>query len=330
MDMRGSNHSASVYEAWHQRNFLDSDRATNVALDTMGCYPLNNAQVNTEVNALGWVLNNVCDSDEKTLTHCCENLTVDWILLALAANAVGKNVNWLSSLHITIDPIEYIKNTGTKTLIIQDTAYLKISESINNLGLKRVIITSLSDYAKDKIDDNLPNELKELLKESLYEKIVKNKPDNIKYDIIAWKDFLQMGKGKKLSKSDTSKVAGDDIFGTFYSSGSTGQPKAIKIMNKGIIAMADDIYPSIYDRINIEPGDRMLAQIHPSHMATTGHMAIVPMLLGATLAINPIFTVDKLLDSMRTLAPINHLVTSPTQSIHLLSGGGGVKTSLAA
>jgi hypothetical protein len=76
-----------------------------------------------------------------------------------AANAVGKKVNYLFPQFITADPVGYVAATGTKTLIVLDVFYPQIAEGLAKIDIDRVVIVSLSDFAKHPVNEAFPDKL---------------------------------------------------------------------------------------------------------------------------------------------------------------------------
>ncbi len=301
--------TGSVYNLFKQNNLTTEESRSILAMDCLGCEPMTYGEMDQLLHSIGVSLNTLCPN-EDVITHCGLT-TIDSVSPFWAANMTGRKVNYVFPEFIAMDPVGYVEKTGTKSLIVLDIFYPRIAEALKRIKLDRVIISSLSDYASPVIDDSLPAMLKAMLRDNLFNKIKRGLPMGTHYELLSWNEFVGASKGKRLSEADSSKVAPDDVAGIFYTGGSTNRPKGIQLTNKGMLEMYNTcLYHD--DDFAVEPRDRVMTHVPMPHATAAMHTVIEYMLRQCTLAMQPIFDVEHLLDNVRLTKP-NHVFGTVTQ-----------------
>ena len=217
--------------------------------------------------------------------------TPESIAVLYALNKIGATLN-------TIDPrldvksiSRMIRSSGSKTLVVIDIFYSKISKIVPEIKQKNIIVQSAGT--------SLPLLKKIAVKFATHSSIPYGKAG-----IIGWEEFLA---GAKKGAAVEAEYEGDATVAITYTGGTTGFPKGVMLTNDSINATA---FNFIHAGIVYEKGQRFLGimPIFSSYGLVCGiHM---PLAIGTELALIPRFAPLKMGEYVKKFKP-EHMIATP-------------------
>jgi len=247
----------------------------------------------------------------------------EYILSLFATTSMGAISNNVNFLFLRSDLARYTLEKNSDTLFILDVYLPLIARQLKNSGVKKVIVTSLSDYLpEDKKDyfsdlNKLPKKVREVLLDAneMTEcmSIIKSLRD---VEFINMSEVLKEGEKEKTPilypEVDIEK---DSIYS--YTSGTTGIPKCIVFKEQSpnaIIEMHNGLDLGEY------VGDRSLLLIPPSHATGMYYATYLQMAKGKTMVLQPMYDKNEFARNLRDYK-INH--TLAPASFYLAGVAGG-------
>lgn len=228
------------------------------------------------------------------ITICMPNTPVA-IVTFYAINMIGATASMIHPLSSANEIQFYLNESDSKYILTLDLTYDKVNSIIKNTNVKKIIISSVSDYMSRS-------------KAALYwfftgrkNKIEKNK------NALLYSDLLHLGvydkdyHGVKRNKSDEAVI--------LYSGGTTGSPKGIVLTNLNFNALAMQLQVAVDD--TAKPGNSVLAVLpifHGFGLAVSIH---TPLYIGMKVILVPDFTAKKFGNLIRKYNP-NFIIGVPT------------------
>lgn len=149
---------------------------------------------------------------EKDIVTLCLPVSIENMLTLFALNCMGTISNGVNYLFLKSDVSLYTKDKGSKTLMILDAYLPFIVDSLEDSGIKNVIITSLSDYLPENnkhiFDDpsTLPKRLREVFDNPEKQAACLQKiPTLTHIRFVRLADVIRLGK----ENSGSDKVVGN-------------------------------------------------------------------------------------------------------------------------
>ncbi len=181
----------------------------------------------------------------------------------LALNKIGANANMLNPTFSEVQLAERINETEAKILIVLNELYEKIGKAVFKTGIGTVVACPAA------------NSLGKMVRVWKHVKKIQG--------TIEWNDFVRRGKGIAYA---TAKYQANTPAVTVYSSGTTGAEKGIQLTNDGIVALMRQYE---YAGFDMKRQDRYIAQIPIWFSTGICVTMLVPLYLGITLILEPIF-----------------------------------------
>ena len=226
----------------------------------------------------------------------CVSNSPEIVYIMGAASMIGAKIN-IFGAHFPTDYItEILNKSESDILFVEDNNYEKIKEAINQSGIKKIVVNSLSDSLKDGINPYKEIEINPTLFDS--------KVDDIKQNdqrVLSQKDFIDNGIG--YAGNVYENIDMDQDFVITYTSGSTNEdrPKAIVHSSKNFIFVAR-YHDKDYNGINTK-NFTSLAHI-PTYSNTDLVSSISDSLMqGAKLGMEPVYGKDSFINSLIIYKP---------------------------
>lgn len=214
----------------------------------------------------------------------CVPATPEAIYAILALNKMGANANMLNPTFTAQQLTERINETEATVMFVVNELYSRVEEVIPNTCIKTVItcaaVNSLGTVVK-------------LLKK------VKNIPNT-----LSWDRFIASGRKECVSSEVTYQENVPAIM--VYSSGTTGASKGIQLTNNSINAT---ITQYEYTGFKLERQDRYFAQIPIWFSTGICVTMLVPLCLGVTVILEPIYDFDIFYQHVSKYKP-NFMITA--------------------
>ena len=226
--------------------------------------------------------------DSSSEIPVCMSNCPEIIYVLGAASMIGASVNIFGSSFPEDYILEIINNCNSNIAFIEDRAYEKIKNAVNNSKINTIIMTTLRDSLKDNKD---PNEKKDNFK---------NRVSEFKEDcskIISQSEFINSGNNYCGQLSESIDM--DKDFVITYTSGSTNEkkPKAIVHSSRCYITVARYHNKDLNGGFVLKP--YTFLSIIPTY-SNSNILSIVSdsLMQGAKLALEPNYSPDAYLDSL--------------------------------
>ena len=250
--------------------------------------------------------------DQKTIVTMSMPVSNEYILSLFATCNLGLISNNVNFLFLRNNLARYTLEKKSDTLIVPDIYLPIISEQLKYSNLKRVIITSLTDYCPKEqqhlITDisRMPKKIREVL-------LDEDKMAQHYYEMSQLKniDFIPMSKVLELGRNDNEQieypevdVEKDAIYS--YTSGTTGDPKCIGFKEQAANAIIE-----MHKGLNLRDyvGDRSLLLIPPSHATGMFYAAYLQLAKGKTLVGSPFYDKNTFAEELEKYK-INHTLAT--------------------
>lgn len=264
--------------------------------------------------------------DEKSIVTMSMPVSNEYIISLFAACNLGAISNNVNFLFLRNNLARYTLEKNSDTLIVLDIYLPLISDQLKNSGLKKVIVTSLTDYCPEAQQhlltdiSRMPKKLRETLLDE--EKMAKH---YIAMSELKGIEFIPMSKIIELGKSDQNKIEypetdieKDSIYS--YTSGTTGSPKCIVFKEQAANAIIE-----MHKGLNLRDyvGDRSLLLIPPSHATGMFYAAYLQLAKGKTLVSSPFYDKNTFAEELEKYR-INH--TLATAGFYLAGVAQGTRS----
>lgn len=217
----------------------------------------------------------------------------EYYLSLFATAELGSISNNVNFLFLRNNLAKYTLEKKSDTLIILDLYLPLIVDQLQNSGIKKIIVTSLSDYLPEEqktyFDDlnKFPPKMVELIGDINKQRDCLIKLATMKnIEIVKMPEIIKEGKEKKNNFIGPNGIDIDRDSIYSYTSGTTGEPKCIVFKEQSPNAIIE-MHKGLDLREYV--GDRDLVVIPPSHATGMFYAAYLKLAKGHTLVLQPIY-----------------------------------------
>ncbi|HYA43742.1 MAG TPA: AMP-binding protein [Syntrophobacteraceae bacterium] len=204
-----------------------------------------------------------------------------WVVANFAIQRMGAVVVPVSPIYTAYELEYMVEDAGVQTIICQDTNFGYVHEVMERTNLKRVILTTLTEF--------LPT-WKVVLGHML-DRIPRGKVSRGK-DIHRFGDLL---KGGPASPPEVEIDPWRDLCHIMYTGGTTGFPKGVPSNHMTEVSYIGDLIEDIL-RPRIGEGDDSILMVNPLyHIMAKGFMIGAGLNLGNTTVLMPVPNIDAML-----------------------------------
>ena len=209
---------------------------------------------------------------------------IQWLISFLGIQKVGAVIVPVSPIYTSYE-IEYMVNdSGAETIICLDTNFCYVQEVFQKTGLKRVIVTNLS-------------ELLPFWKRCfgvLFDKIPKGKVE-WDFNIHSFRSLLKHSPLESKIKIDPR----EDLSYILYTGGTTGFPKGVPGNHIGMTSYVNDVTDDVAGD-HLKEGEDVYIAINPLfHIMALGLFMAIGLNKGNTTLLMPIPQVDAILETIQ-------------------------------
>lgn len=206
---------------------------------------------------------------------CCSATIPEMAMALYGLNKIGAAMLALDPRRSVPEIKEFVESSKAKVMLLLDLAYDHVAEMLPELPfLEKIVIISVDNYMPF-----MTRVVKQLKMPAPY----------IPYSesVIRWKEFLQIGNGRK---TETVGYGENDLAAITLTGGTTGLPKGVMISNDGFNAVALDFgncgvsYARDHKFMDIIPAFSSYGIVASLHM---------PLSLGLEIIMIPKFDADK-------------------------------------
>lgn len=230
----------------------------------------------------------------------CMLTTPEALVSFYALNKIGALVHLINIANSKEDIVKHLKNTDSKTFITLDIFYnSEMKNAMDKAGVMSIIVSSLSN--------SLPNVINgDKLKFAIVE-LVKKKESAVKLDdrCITWDELQSIGQNSNLIIN--SNYIPNQSATIAYTSGSTGEAKAVVATNEAINAMP--VQMGMTDQ-TFAPNDSIFNTLPTWIYYSLVNNIHDPLCLGVSVDIDPLFD-SKKIDKRLKQFKFNHWNTIP-------------------
>ncbi len=232
-----------------------------------------------------------------SIVNICSSATPEITYLVLACSKIGAVANFINPLFETQQKIERINETNSEILFVLDKMYPYMKEVFARIHIKKIVIISATN-SLPKITQAIAGS-KEKKDKDIEDKVKEGK-------YIFWNEYIKINKSFDLPANIQYQKDMPVIM--VYSSGTTGASKAIVLSNDGINATILQ-----YDRgliAEVKRGNRFLHTIPVWFSTGVVITLLMPLCLGVTCILEPVFSPEKFLNDMVKYKPNYALVAT--------------------
>jgi len=209
---------------------------------------------------------------------------IQWLISFLGIQKVGAVIVPVSPIYTSYE-IEYMVNdSGAETIICLDTNFCYVQEVFQKTGLKRVIVTNLS-------------ELLPFWKRCfgvLFDKIPKGKVE-WDFNIHSFRSLLKHSPLESKVKIDPR----EDLSYILYTGGTTGFPKGVPGNHIGMTSYVNDVTDDVAGD-HLKEGEDVYIAINPLfHIMALGLCMAVGLNKGNTVLLMPVPQVDAVMETIK-------------------------------
>jgi acyl-coenzyme A synthetase/AMP-(fatty) acid ligase len=249
--------------------------------------------------AKGFLELGVKDKDVVTL---CLAGTLDTIINIYALNKIGAVSHVVNPNFLKINS-HYIDDANSDFLVIMDRFYPVLCNELAQTKVKKIVLSSLTEYS------------------SILYKILISRKKIPESDLIQGVEYFSLPEFIKIGEAsskiiETPNYENNKAAAIVYTSGTTGNPKAIVLTNESFNNMI-----SIYDKKNgfgSNVGDRNLLIIPPMYGTSLCHCINTPLAFGCTTILQPLYRPQNFEKDLKKFKP-NIVVGSKAHYISLLN-----------
>ncbi|MCF8030929.1 MAG: AMP-binding protein [Desulfohalobiaceae bacterium] len=209
---------------------------------------------------------------------------IQWIIAFLGIQRIGAVAVPISPIYTSFE-LEYMVNdSGSETIICQDTNFCYVQDVIEKTVLKRVIVTNLVDM--------LP----------VWKRICGNIFDKVPGGKVEKKDYVYSFNSLLHSPAikDNAKVdPWNDLSYILYTGGTTGLPKGVPGNHIGMTSYVNDVTEDVFGDYLLEGEDVYIAINPLFHIMALGFFFSVGLNKGNTTVLMPSPHVDAILESIQ-------------------------------
>ena len=209
---------------------------------------------------------------------------IQWLISFLGIQKVGAVIVPVSPIYTSYE-IEYMVNdSGAETIICLDTNFCYVQEVFQKTGLKRVIVTNLSEL--------LPFWKRCL--GVLFDKIPKGKVE-WDFNIHSFRSLLKHSPLESKVKIDPR----EDLSYILYTGGTTGFPKGVPGNHIGMTSYVNDVTDDVAGD-HLKEGEDVYIAINPLfHIMALGLCMAVGLNKGNTVLLMPVPQVDAIMETIQ-------------------------------
>ncbi len=207
-----------------------------------------------------------------------------WIIANFAINRIGAVTVPVSPIYTAYE-IEYmIKDAGIETVICLDTNFGYVKDVMERTGLKRVIVTNLTDLVKP---------WKRVIGK-LFDKIPEGRVESMEYVFF----FNKVLRESWPKPPDVTIDPWTDLSYIMYTGGTTGFPKGVPGNHIGEVSYINDVMEDVIGA-NGDEGHDVVLMVNPLfHIMAKGFTIAFGLNYGNTVVLMPLPEVDACLSAV--------------------------------
>jgi len=210
--------------------------------------------------------------------------SIQWVIAALGIQKAGAVMVPVSPIYTSFE-IQYMANdSGAETIVCQDTNYGYVKDVLPRTGIKRIIVTNLTDLlpiwkrAMGVLFDKVPHG-KVTTEQGVFKfrDVIKHSPIEKKIEIDPWIDLSYI----------------------LYTGGTTGFPKGVPGNHIGMTSYVNDVTEDVAGDFLSEGNDVYIAVNPLFHIMAYGLFMAIGLNKGNTTVLMPVPQVDAILESVK-------------------------------
>ncbi len=209
--------------------------------------------------------------------------SVQWVVAFLGIQKIGAVIVPVSPIYTSHEIAYMIEDSGAESIVCMDTNFCYVEETIAKTGLKRVIVTNLTDL--------LP----------LWKRFLGVLLDKIPSGKVEWNQQVVSFRSRLQLPPLANPVAidpGKDLSYILYTGGTTGFPKGVPGTHIGMTSYVNDVTDDVAGEHLREGGDTYIAVNPLFHIMALGLFMAVGLNKGNTTMLMPSPQVDAILESI--------------------------------
>jgi long-chain acyl-CoA synthetase len=210
--------------------------------------------------------------------------SVQWVVAFLGIQKIGAAIVPVAPIYTSHEIIYMIEDAEVETAICTDTNFCYVKEAFAETGLKRVVVTNLTDQ--------LP--MWKRVVGHLFDKIPTGKVD--KDERVFW--FNRLLKHEPISTPAKIDPV-EDLSYILYTGGTTGFPKGVPGTHIGMTSYVNDVTGDVAGEFLQEGQDTYIAINPLFHIMALGLFMAIGLNKGNTIMLMPMPQVDAILESIQ-------------------------------
>jgi long-chain acyl-CoA synthetase len=208
---------------------------------------------------------------------------IQWVIAFLAIQRIGAVIVPVAPIYTSFELKYMVKDSGAHTIICMDTNYCYVKEALTATGLKRAIITNLTDL--------LP--LWKRYLGILFDRIPSGKVEK-NNQVYQFKSLLKHPPFKAQISIDPIK----DLSYILYTGGTTGFPKGVPGNHIGMTSYVNDVTDDVAGE-HLKEGEDVYIAVNPLfHIMALGFFMSIGLNKGNTTLLMPMPQIDAVLESI--------------------------------
>jgi long-chain acyl-CoA synthetase len=206
---------------------------------------------------------------------------IQWVIASLGIQKIGAALVPVAPIYTSHEIIYMIKDAGVETAVCMDTNFCYIKEAMVQTGLKRVVVTNLTDM--------LP--LWKRILGHLFDKIPTGTVESDQR-VYRFKQLLRHAPLKEPISIDPTQ----DLAYILYTGGTTGFPKGVPGTHIGMTSYVNDVTQDVAGD-HLKEGQDTYIAINPLfHIMALGLFMAIGLNKGNTTLLMPVPQVDAILE----------------------------------